>query len=466
MLKKKELLKKLLLLILTLILFSCASYKNKPKDEVPAWIEKVPAGDADYEYFTASGTNKNFTLAEADAKNNLINEIIRYLGVSIKTETTTTALGSVENLEKILKSEISQSSAANIKKLKIKNRYTKKNKDSLTVYLLAEYDKNELRKERDRLLKIAEEKILSVSEPQKKADDFFESKKYYSAAIYYAKAASAALSSGIENGDIKFRQNISNAKESLKKIKLNLQKDNLENTSNEFLIPINIGTFEERVPLLVSYKTKVKNTTSIIIEGIETDQNGTANFILNDEKIEREGRIRIELDISEIKQILGPKDFDEYQEALKELQQIVFKQVINFEFTKPENKIKKEKEQKGTVSLFIEQTDSKNAIIEEKILDILKDMNFKTISAKNENQSADFIIYARIETDEVSKAADGFLVRLNADIEIKNPNTQEIIYKKNISKRGAGFTEKEAHRSASVAIAKAIALVFNGIIDE
>jgi len=461
---KKQLLKKLLLLILTLILFSCASYKNKPEDEVPVWIEKVPAGNADYEYFTASGTNKNFTLAEADAKNNLINEIIRYLGVSIKTETTTTALGSVENLEKILKSEISQSSAANIKKLKIKNRYTKKNKDSLTVYLLAEYDKNELRKERDRLLKIAEEKILSVSEPQKKADDFFESKKYYSAALYYTKTASAALSSGIENGDIKFRQNISNAKESLKKIKLNLQKDNLENTSNEFLIPINIGTFEERVPLLVSYKTKVKNTTSIIIEGIETDQNGTANFILHDEKIEPKARIRIELDISEIKQILGSKDFDEYQEAVKELQQIVFKQIINFEFKKPENKIKKE--QKGTVSLFIEQADSKNSIIEEKILDILKDMNFKTISAKNENPSADFFIYARIETDETSKAADGFLVRLNADIEIKNPNTQEIIYKKNISKRGAGFTEKEAHRSASVAIAKAIALVFNGIIDE
>ncbi len=463
---KKQLLKKLLLLILTLILFSCASYKNKPEDEVPAWIEKVPAGDADYEYFTASGTNKNFTLAEADAKNNLINEIIRYLGVSIKTETTTTALGSVENLEKILKSEISQSSAANIKKLKIKNRYTKKNKDSLTVYLLAEYDKNELRKERDRLLKIAEEKILSVSEPQKKADDFFESKKYYSAALYYTKAASAALSSGIENGDIKFRQNISNAKESLKKIKLNLQKDSLEDSLNETLIPINIGTTEENVPLLVSYKTKVKNTTSIVIEGIETDQNGTANFILHDEKIEPKARIRIELDISEIKQILGSKDFDEYQEALKELQQIIFKQIINFEFKNPENKRKKEKEQKGTVSLFIEQTDSKNAIIKEKILDILKDMNFKTISAKNENPSADFFIYAKIETDEVSKAADGFLVRLNADIEIKNPNTQEIIYKKNISKRGAGFTEKEAHRSASVAIAKAIALAFNGIIDE
>jgi len=104
--KKKQPLKKLLLLILTLALFSCASYKNKPEEQVPAWIEKVPASDANYEYFTASGTNKNFTLAEADAKNNLINEIIRYLGVSIKTETTTTALGSVESLEKILKSEI------------------------------------------------------------------------------------------------------------------------------------------------------------------------------------------------------------------------------------------------------------------------------------------------------------------------------------------------------------------------
>ena len=461
---KKQLLKKILLLILTLTLFSCASYKNKPEEQVSAWIEKVPASDANYEYFTASGTNKNFTLAEADAKNNLINEIIRYLGVSIKTETTTTALGSVENLEKILKSEISQSSAANIKKLKIKNRYTKKNKDSLTVYLLAEYDKNELRKERNRLLKIAEEKILSVSEPQKKADEFVASKKYYSAALYYTKAASAALSSGIENGDIKFRQNISNAKESLKRIKLNLQNDSLEDSLNKTLILVNIGTAEENVPLLVSYKTKVKNSTTIIIERIETDQNGTANFILHDEKIEPKARIRIELDISEIKQILGSKDFDEYQEAVNELQQIVFKQIINFEFKKPENKIKKE--QKGTVSLFIEQTDSKNSIIEEKILDILKDMNFKTISAKNENPAADFFIYARIETDEVSKAADGFLVRLNADIEIKNPNTQEILYKKNISKRGAGFTEKEAHRSASVAIAKAIALAFSAIIDE
>ena len=107
--QKKQLLKKILLPILTLALFSCASYKNKSEEELPAWIEKVPDGDADYEYFTASGTNKNFTLAEADAKNNLINEIIRYLGVSIKTETTTTALGSIENLEKILKSEISQS---------------------------------------------------------------------------------------------------------------------------------------------------------------------------------------------------------------------------------------------------------------------------------------------------------------------------------------------------------------------
>ena len=464
--KKTQALKKLLLLILTLTLFSCTSYKNKPEEELPAWVEKVPAGNADYEYFTASGTNKNFTLAEADAKNNLINEIIRYLGVSIKTETTTTALGSAENIEKILKSEISQSSAANIKKLKIKNRYSQKNKNGLTVYLLAEYDKQELRKERNRLLKIAEEKILSVSEPQKKADEFVASKKYYSAALYYAKAAYSALSSGIENGDIKFRQNISNAKESLKKININLQKNKLKDSLNEILIPINIGISEENVPLLISYKTKIKNNTSIIIEGIETDQNGTANFILHDEKIEPKARIRIELDISEIKQMLGSKDFDEYKEAVKELQQIVFKQVINFEFKKNENKIKNEKKQKGSVSLFIEQDNLRSLNIEEKISDILKDMNFKTISAKNETPSADFFIYAIIETDEVSKAADGFLVRLNADIEIKNQNTQEILYKKNISKRGAGFTEKEAHRSASVAIAKAIASAFSEIAGE
>lgn len=463
MLKKKQLLKKLLLLILTLTLFSCASYKSNPEEDLPAWIENVPAGDADYEYFTASGTNKNFTLAEADAKNNLINEIIRYLGVSIKTETTTTALGSVENLEKILKSEISQSSAANIKKLKIKNRYTEKNKDSVTVYLLAEYDKQELRKERNRLLKIAEEKILSVSEPEKKADAFFAGEKYYSAALNYIKAASAALSSGIENGDIKFRQNISNAKESLKKIKPKLEKEELKDSLNGHLISVSIGTSEENVPLLISYKTKIKNNTSIIIEGIETDKSGTANFILNDEKIETEGRVRIELDISEIKQMLGSKDFNEYREAIKELQQIVFKQVINFEFTKPENKIKKEK--RGTVSFFIEHDKPKNSNIEEKIFDILESMNFKILFTKNEDSSEGFFVHARIETDEVLKAADGFLVRLNADIEIKNLSTNEILYKKNISKRGAGFSESDAQRSASVAIAKAIALAFSECVE-
>ncbi|UTC62963.1 hypothetical protein E4O05_03440 [Treponema sp. OMZ 787] len=463
--KKTQLIKKIFLITLVLTLFSCATYKNTNHEQIPAWIEKVPEGDENYEYFTASGTNTNFTLAEMDAKNNLINEIIRYLGVSIKTETTATAVGSAENIEKILKSEISQSSAANIKKLKIKNLYTQKNTETVTVYLLAAYDKQELRKERNRLIKIAEEKILSVSEPEKKADDFFASRKYYSAALYYAKTAHAALSSKIENHEIKFKNNISKTKESLKKIKLNLQKDALENPSNDFLIPINIGIDEEAVPLLVSYKSKVKNNSSIIIERIETDKNGVANFILHDEKIDTASRIRIELDISEIKQIFGSKYFDEYKEDIKELQQIIFKQVINFEFKKTENKIKNETEKKGTVSVFIEEPYSKSAAAEEKLSNILEEMNFKTISTKEESSSADFFIHAIIENDEVSKIDEGFLVRLKASIEIKNSGTKETLYKKNIRKRGAGFTEGEAHRSASVAVAKAIALAFTEIIE-
>lgn len=145
-----------------------------------------------------------------------------------------------------------------------------------------------------------------------------------------------------------------------------MQEDSLEDSLNETLIPINIGTTEENVPLLVSYKTKVKNSTTIIIEGIETDQNGTANFILHDEKIESEGRIRIELDISEIKQILGSKDFDEYQEAVKELQQIIFKQVINFEFKKPENKIKREKNKKEPFRFLSNKLTVKTQSLEKK----------------------------------------------------------------------------------------------------
>ncbi|UTC67210.1 MULTISPECIES: hypothetical protein [unclassified Treponema] len=448
------------LIISALILFSCTSYKSEYEKEMPDWIEKVPASSGSYEYFTASGTNKNFTLAETDAKNNLINEIIRYLGVSIKAETTTTALGTIENFERILKSEITQSSSANIKNLKIKNRYIEKKNDSVTVYLLAEYDKNELRKERNRLLKIAEEKILSISEPEKKADDFFSKKKYYSAAVYYCKTAAAALNSGIENYDIKFKQNIEKAKDSLKKIKPYIEKESLENPLNEFFIPVNIGAFEENVPLLISYKTKIKNNTSIVIEGIETDKDGKAHFILHDENIDSSSRLRIELDISEIKHIFKSKDFPAYQKTVKEFQQIVFKQIINLELKKTQNKEKKQKEKKSSVAIFIEHEGQPISDVEEKLTDILQKMDFKTLPVNSQNLSAPFLIHAKIQFDEVTDAAGGFLVKLKAFIEIKNPGTDEILYKKIITKRGAGFSEKEAHRSASVTVAKTIASAF------
>ncbi|AGT45182.1 hypothetical protein TPE_2710 [Treponema pedis str. T A4] len=453
----------------TLLIFSCATNSEiKTNGNIPDWVLNVPKADSQYEYFTASGTNKNLTLAENDAKNNLIGEVLKIFGVSVKANTTSILSGDINNIDKIIEREIKQYSGANIKGLKIKERYIEKNISDSTVYLLAAYDKTELQKEKMRLLHLAEEKTNAVNIPVKNAEKFYSEKKYFAAAYNYVQAACAAFNFKLENAEIKFEADIKNAKQSLKKIELKpATKVSVQGKSGKFLPAFKINCFEEELPLIVTYTIKYVSAGAkqkIFTEKIEAGTDGIAEFILPLQESACTGTVKIETDIEELRKML--KDTNEHfaEKEINELKKIAVKSAVGFNYT-----IEQEKEtqfiQNKKVDVFAEQygKDGKRLIkseTEKAVVEILQKMNFDAKKINSKNSFAEFIICAVVSIDNIEIIDSGVFAKLTAEVEIHNLKTGEIIYAQDISKRGAGFSETEAVSSASFALAKQIASVF------
>lgn len=449
--------------------FSCATdFSSVKKNEVPDWVLNVPTGDNRVEYFTASGTGNTAALAEENAKNNLINEIVRMLGVSIKTNATAALFGSSNNLEKTIEQEIKQSAHATIKNLKIKNRYIEKNDTGTTLYLLAEYGKDELQKEKMRLLNLAEERTNSVAIPAAAAAQFDFEEKYFAACYHYVQAASAAYIAQLENAGIKFEENINKAKQSLKKFKLTYTGDNfLSAESGKFLPPIRIHCFEAAVPVSVIYSIKPEqaaSTQKIFTETIETGSSGVAEFILPVQETACSGTITFEVDVDGMRKMLKKTNNVFAEKTASELKKNASQKNISINY-KIEHNQKQKEERKVSVDVLMEQTGGNqkyNASLEtvQALIDNLQKMNFNAKKTHSTDSHAEFIISGRIIADEIDVSQTGVFVKLSAEIEIYRKTTKELIYTRTISKRGAGFTEAEAYSSASHALAKQIALEF------
>lgn len=449
--------------------FSCATdLSSAKKDEVPDWILNVPPSDNRAEYFTASGSGSTAAIAEENAKNNLIYEIVRTLGVSIKTNATAAVFGSINNLDKTIEQEIKQSAQATIKNLKIKKRYIEKNDTGSTIYLLAEYGKDELQKEKMRLLKLAEEKINSVAIPAAEAVQFDSEKKYFAACYHYVQASSAAYIAQLENAEIKFEENINKAKQSLKKFELTYTGNTFLTTeSGEFLPPIRIQCFEANVPILVIYTVKPEqagSTQKVFTETIETDGNGIAEFILPLQEAACSGTITFEVDVTEMRKMLKKTNKVFAEQAGSELKKTASKKNISVTYGIAYNKTQKE-QKKVSVDVFMEesggiQKHTASLATGQALIENLQKMNCNAKKIHSKNSQAEFVISGRIIADEIDASQTSVLVKLTAEIEIYCTTTNELIYVRNISKRGAGFTEAEAYSSASHSLAKQIALEF------
>jgi hypothetical protein len=213
-------------------LFACGS-APKPvsaQDTPPAWVLNPPEADAQYAYFVGSGESKTGSMAEGEeiARGGLIDEIMRFLGVRISSETTATARATLESYQADVVQTLKSTSAGRVVGLEIAERWVSQRAGRTAVYLMARYNKTELAKEKRRLEDIFREKIEAISGPEAEGRELEGRGELYQAALRYLEAAAAAFKSELENADIKFERNMNQAREAVRRIGLVKLNDNLK----------------------------------------------------------------------------------------------------------------------------------------------------------------------------------------------------------------------------------------------
>ena len=213
-------------------LFACGSAPNpvSAQEKPPAWVLNPPEADAQYAYFVGSGESKTGSLVEGEdiARGALIDEIMRYLGVRISSETTATAKASLESYQADVVQTLKSTSAGRVVGLEIAERWVSRREGRTGVYLLARYNKTELSKEKRRLEEIFREKVQAIAGPEEEGRELEARGELYQAALRYLEAAAAAFKSDLENAEIKFERNMNQAREAVRRIGMVKLNDNLK----------------------------------------------------------------------------------------------------------------------------------------------------------------------------------------------------------------------------------------------
>ncbi len=206
---------------------SCASPAKPASSEpekkpVPEWVSTPPAGNAQSEFFVGSASDAagDAAKAEEQAIYSLIAEITRYFGVKVTSETTSQAKASLNDFQAQVTQQVRQSGAARIAGFRVTDKFTDKQGSRVTVYLLAQYDRTELQKEKDRIAAVFQEQLDAVAVPERKGKELEGKGDLFGAAKAYLEAAAAASGSSIENAAVKFERNVNNAKGVVGKIGL------------------------------------------------------------------------------------------------------------------------------------------------------------------------------------------------------------------------------------------------------
>ena len=195
----------------------------------PDWVQTPPRGDATNEYFVGVAGDPAGNVAEAEtvATATMIDEIVRYMGVRITTDTTAEAQASLNEFESTVSQTVRQTGAARVAGFRVVDRYVERRGEAVTVYLLGAYERASLEAERERLQAVFQERIDAIAVPEQRAREFEARGRYYDAVLHYLEAAQAAATSDIENAEIRFERNITAARNVVSRIQLEKLNDNL-----------------------------------------------------------------------------------------------------------------------------------------------------------------------------------------------------------------------------------------------
>jgi hypothetical protein len=337
------------LFIGALLLFTigCASGPEAgegPAVEPPEWVLNPPESDDQYVYFTGSGTSSRGSLAEAEeaARGAVLDEIMRYLGVRITSETTATARASVDDFQTDVVQQLTSRSSGRVAGLEIAEKWQVEQAGGLTLYLLARYNKTDLAREKRRLEEVFQEKIEAVSGPELEAQELQSRGQLYKAAVRYLDAASAAFKSDLENVEIKFERNINQASDAIRSIGIVKLNDNLRTfMGQEFAEPFRVKVVSgstdddpgvEGASVRVVYKVmRSSGKPAVRTEIVKSDASGLVSFQVPAPNFVGKDQVTMSLDIGDALESLLDVP-DELYSQVEGFEQLVLNKKVIFSF--------------------------------------------------------------------------------------------------------------------------------------
>ena len=310
-------------------LLGCATAgSGVPGETLPQWVVSPPADTADSVYFIGSGSAADDAAARSAAGADLVSSVTRFLGVKVTSETTVTARDSLKEFTTTLDNTIKESSEAILGDFRIVDSYSEEKNGTVSVYLLGEYKKSSLLKERERIQAVFAEQREAVSGPEREGDSLFSRGEYYKAAVKYIEAASAASVSDIDNADIKFRRNMDKARKAVSQLELVSSGKVLSAYINQpFTEPFvslvqGGGRALAQVPVLVVYKVvKANGKKAVRRTVVSSDDSGRVSFLRPPAAFVGSETLTMSLDLSSAMEKLNDvqKDFYPDVEALEDM---------------------------------------------------------------------------------------------------------------------------------------------------
>ena len=323
-----------------LLFYGCAAVpvasqksQDRTQPKPPAWVMSPPAEDSQYMYFVGSGSSPAGNMAEAEeaARGAVLDEIMRFLGVRITSETTATARASLNSFQTDVVQQLKSSASGRVAGLTISERWSSQQGKALSLYLLARYGKGDLLQEKRRLEEVFKEQVEAVSGPEREAQYLEEQGMRYQAALRYLEAAAAAFKSQLENAEIKFARNINRAMDAISRLNLVKLNDNLTvNLGQSFTQPFTVKVVDGAteadpgmagVALRAVYNEVKDGRKTVRRQILKTDEQGVAAFSPPPPQFVGTDEVIVSLDIAAALEAFEkvPKSLQPQMDGLEEL---------------------------------------------------------------------------------------------------------------------------------------------------
>ncbi|PIE97809.1 MAG: hypothetical protein CR988_06000 [Treponema sp.] len=441
--------------ILFAVLITASCLSTTQAKNPPEWLINTPKSDSQYEYFTASGSDTNPSEAEHKAIANLITEVTMYIGTSVESNSTAVISGQISNLKKQLENKLSRKSSAQLKEFKITKKHFINSGDDTIVYVLGQYKKSALEKEKQRLIQIAIEKENSHKQPKKVAAELYNKGYYQAAAKKYIEAAVMAKLNKVENAPLLFSKYIKNATGAIEKIS-QINIDIKQNNNS----PLFVITGEPNTKLKLAYTAKYGNKSKkrIIYEYIEIPDTDKVEFTLPPTSVS--GYLYCDIDATEILDELETIGADG-KNAKKKLENRFSQKGKKLKYTFPKKNIPPRQSAKVEIISNSKTTDETTEALKHSLkLSIEQELQLQgyTLSALNPN----LLLTVEIIPDKPELNDGIYFTAFKILLSVKNQNGETIL-SRNIQKRSTSLKKETAFDKIPSISAKLIVDALNTI---